>query len=78
MPSGITKCAVPFGVPALSVSLGSRANITSTPMCFWPLPRGEPKPSEIVGARPFHCGTGHTQRPAIGALGAAFAAGADS
>src|SRR5258708_28891793 len=65
-PSGITNSFVPFGVPGLNGSEGRRANITSTPPWRGRPARGESKPSEITGARPFERGTGQTQRPAIG------------
>src|SRR3954469_25267016 len=62
-PSGITCHFAPFGVPGLNGSDGWRRNIRSTPPWRGSPGRGELKPSEITGVRPFHRGTGHTQRP---------------
>src|SRR5205809_6425147 len=62
-PSGITKCTEPLGVPGLYGSLDERANMMSTPPWRGSPGRGELKPSEITGARPFQRGTGQIQRP---------------
>src|ERR1700733_8287962 len=66
MSSGMMWLFEPFGVPALYVSAGRRLNITSTPPWRGSPGRGESKPSEITGARPFQRGTGQTQWPGSG------------
>src|SRR6266478_1605625 len=65
-PSGITCHFAPFGVPGLNESDGWRRNIRSTPPWRGSPGRGELKPSEITGVRPFQRGTGQIQRPGNG------------
>src|SRR5262249_51385903 len=53
-------------VPVRYVSVGSRAYMMSTPPCRSSPGRGELKPLDTTGCRPFHSGTGHTHRPFSG------------
>src|SRR3569623_1461681 len=63
MPSGMTNAFEPFGDPGRYGSAASRLYIRSTPPSREKPGLGESNPSEIVGARPFHTGSGHTQSP---------------